>query len=161
MTWTGPLPETCSKRPGTPPSPRQPFGDLVEGQAERQGAAHRNQGVLDVEGTDQIGCDGDGSLIRHQIETRPDKRRLDSLGANIAIVTDPDHWSLHPRGNGGAHGVVDIDHGSPHLVLPEQPLLGVPVRLHRPVEVEMVLGQVGERRDFEPGAGDAVHLQGV
>lgn len=50
---------------------RQPIGDLVEGQPEGEGAAHRYQSVLHVERADQVGCDGDGSLIRHQVKTRP------------------------------------------------------------------------------------------
>ena len=57
--------------------------------------------------------------------------------------------------------IVDVDHRGPDLVVPKQAFLGRSVRAHVPVEVEVVLGEVGEGRDRELGRGDPAQFQGM
>jgi hypothetical protein len=54
-----------------------------------------------------------------------------------------------------AVGVVDVDHAQLWIAC-EQASLGLEVVLHRGVEVEVVLGQVGEQRGGEVGALDSL-----
>ena len=58
-------------------------------------------------------------------------------------------------------GVVDVDDAMARPRIGEQASLGGEVILHRWMEVEVILGQVGERRDLEVDGVRPTELQGM
>jgi hypothetical protein len=146
-------------------------------QPERLTDAHRQRDVGDVVVADQR-VRPDGQLAARGLHAGGD------AGDRRALLDYPDrraalrlveralgrrHVQHGPRLRGGggrrahgdAGGIVDVDHrdAGPRQLAAEQQLLGLGVLLHRAVEVEVILRQVGERADRELDAGQAVHRQ--
>ena len=84
---------------------------------------------------------------------------VDLAGAVVGIPLDPEGDGVDLGGDAAAVLVVGVHDRHPGLV--EQPPLGGVVRVHRAVEVEMVLGEVREQLHREPDARDAAELDRV
>ncbi len=98
-----------------------------------------------------------GSAVRTAIspsrpgdgEARPAGVEGDVAGAEVGLrALGREGDAVEFLGEAAAVGVVDVDDRDPRPHLEEQPL-GEEVVLHVGVEVEVVLGQVGEERDLE------------
>jgi len=104
-------------------------------------------------------------IRRRHREVRAVEAGLDRAGAIGGIVLEREgdraaaggQFSGEPR----AVAVVDVDHRVRGREIGEEQALGTVVLLHRLVEVEMVLGQVGEDRGREVDRVGAVKLQRV
>ena len=85
-----------------------------------------------------------------------------SLGAVGRLAVDRErHRPGDLAGQAGAVGVVDVDHGDLRPPFGEQQAFRLEVLLHRAVEVEMVLGEVGEDRHREVDRIGPVELERV
>ena len=140
--------------PGDDRHPRDPGGDGGIADPQSAPASRRHRGVGDVEGS------GEGDV---QFEA-PRLVFEDEVGAGEGIGgpahskprrgsgADGEHRDRKRRGNAGAGGIVRPDDGL--LALTKQPGLGLLVRGHVPVEIEVVLRQIGESANLESGRGD-------
>jgi hypothetical protein len=122
--------------------------------ADHPGRAESRQAVLDVEGSAKRGPDRD-VVHAERRALRPD---LDVDGAQVGGRTDP---VGDDRDRGGvddpaAPRIVDIHDAHDRVLGIEQTHLRLEVRLHRPVEVQVVLRQVREDGRVERQTVDAV-----
>ena len=122
-----------------------------EREPERPGAGDRAKRVLDVEPARQRQRHLCLAVRRQAAEARARgaERRLERAvgGALVAAGREGQRFELGRQAV--AVGVVEVDHGALRAPGVEQAPLGEEVVAHVGVEVEVVLGQVGERGDRE------------
>jgi hypothetical protein len=133
------------------------------GQADAEGAqhAHRRQQVGDVVVADQGRGEVDAGVAFADLEGQAFAAVADVRGdqAGFAAAGDRPGVDRGRRQRGGeldALRIVQVDHGRAQPGPGEQLRLGLPVGDHVAVVVEVVLGEVGEHRHRDPGAGQAV-----
>src|SRR5690606_27685429 len=143
-----------------PPEVPEAGGDRLEGDGEGQGTAGGDEGVVDVE----VAAEGQGDVHFPfgGDEDEPGTFHPDAplAGGDVGVGADR---QIRDAGHGGeapAGRVVDPDHRSLGQVGLEEPGRGEEVALHVAVEVEVVLGQVGEGGDGETRRVDPVHGEG-
>ncbi len=126
------------------------------------------------------GAPGGHQRIAHVVRARERERDLGLLfgrqeaeGRGIPrrpFVHCPDHRPVGPAygpdvvergGEPRATQVVYVHHPRSYFEIREEPTLDRPVLVERPVIVEVVLREIGERRDREPQRVDAVQIDGV
>ena len=147
---------------GDPADARHAACDRLVREAEQLPGGHGREHVLDVEATEQ--------RRRHvdPADTHPRSSRadLEPLGAKVGIGrVDRERRERRNAqdtellGEPASVWIVDVDGRGRRLVGHEQAALGVVVRLHRAVQVEVVLAQVREREHREADAGEALQLR--
>ena len=133
-------------------------GDLGRRQAGHHGRGGRAEGVADVETAGERQGDGHPPPV----ELRAGRRQAQRAGVAERVAVQPHvAGGLDLAGQALAPGVVDADHRVAGVAEGEQARLGAEVRLHRPVVVEVVLGQVGEDPHGEPCGGHPVLVEPV
>ena len=140
----------------------QCIGGLLQGDAQLLGDADDGHGVVDGE------LAGDGYIDGEAVVETTD----DFEGNALSMVLRVHAVDVAVAGQGNSDGIVGAlldDIGRIHVVgvddslvtALEQDALGGAVLVHGLVEVQMVLGQVGEGSHVEVDAADAVQHQGV
>ena len=145
-----------------PAHPLQRPGSLLQGKAQRQSAADGPQGVIDGK-TPRDGKAHPGDAAPdHRLKLHMFRKQADTLGGQVGRILI---FRVGEAGTGRGAGVVP-----PRLViqihhrpaaLAEELSLGRPVGLHGPMEIQMVLGQVGKDPHIERDARHPAELQRV
>src|SRR5699024_1656560 len=139
--------------------------DVLAGAADRGQQQVRGQGVGDVVAAGQGGVQGAGAVRPVDLDDRSVAVRTVLAGPVDGV--DPGagrvgrHRDLRLAGQAAAPVVVHADDAAPGVRGGEQGALGLVVGLHRAVEVEVVLGEVGEADDVVDDLVGAVQHQGV
>ncbi len=142
-------------------------GDGVVVQAQRLGHADGDGDVADVVAAEQRArgdldrpgrrVDGGGDAVDAGVGAGHA-----DLGVDVGADADPQHPVLAGRGDHvRRRRIVGVDHRDAIVgqVVGEQPRLGRAVGVHVAVDVEVVLGQVGERAHAKAQPGHPVHRQ--
>ena len=144
-------PSACAMRPGFHPSDQSTAADAT---------------ALDTLKSPKMGSATDALAVRRaQGELHPPGAHAHVLRRHVRVPR-PLHPEAHRAADRRRHvaprGVVRVQHGGARgLEQVEEAQLGVAVRLHRPVVVQVVAGQVGEHRRVEAGRGHPRLVQRV
>ncbi len=141
--------------------PSQRLGSLVQGVPELHQADRRERRVDDVEVAGQVAPEVHRAGRSRQREHRPVPVPDDPVRPRSEVRPQRDDGDLRLPREADAPLVVHADDAALRVLGREERRFGAEVVRHRLVEVEMVLGQVGEQRDVEDGAVDAVLGEGV
>jgi hypothetical protein len=129
----------------------------VERHAAGEADPQRDEQVLQVVSADQGGAQL--AQLASQVHRRGEPRGVDANVARRELGGEPGRrhaqdLALRALAERSAERSVHTDHRVTRRELDEEPRLGGAIGLHRAVEIEVVLGQVGEGRDLE---GQRVH----
>jgi hypothetical protein len=150
-------------------SPRHAFertdacGDVRFVEIEQDSGRDCAEHVLDVEAPPQACLEVDPG----RRETGAGAVEVETLGPQLSVVGEPEGEERRPPGVLELLGqlapprVADVYGRRRRCGPDEESALGQEVLLHRPVEVEVVLGEVGEDERVEPDAVEAVQHRRV
>ena len=129
----------------------------AQGQSDAQGA----QSVVDREGSGDAQAAGCFAALPagregHAVGLQVDVQSLQVGVASGGVGVDGAGGALHQK---RGPGVVDVDQAHPALL--EEKRLGPAIFLHGVVEIQMILGEVGEKAHVEGDAAHPVEAQGV
>ena len=145
-----------------PPGRPQCGGTAVQRQAQHQPAGQHTQSVVDGKASGYRQPYPGNGVPGHRLKLYPLREQAEVLGREIRLVPAlrvSKGRNRHRFGIVPARLVVQVEHRSGALA--EQQPLGVPVGLHGTVEVQVVLGQIGEDTRPEGDAVQAMEHQGV
>ena len=134
--------------PGRRGDRRRAGDDRVGREVDEQRQRDRAQQVLDVEAPAQRALDRERPARRLDLELHPGRAELDVASPHVGGHVDA---VAQLGGQRAARGVVGVDRARAAAV--EELGLGLEVRLHRAVEVEVVLREV---READGGEADAL-----
>ena len=141
--------------------PGQGVGAPLQGHPQGQGRAQHIQGIIYHKSARDANFDGRPPVFRHRVEGDVVRRQGDVLRPQVRVralrVEVPPAGGVPQQPlRPGVVGVADA-----HLAVLEQDGLGVAVGLHGLVEVQVVLGEIGEDAHGEADAVHPLQKQGV